>query len=60
MFEAPFFSNDSLFRNLAGMSDKAGERTLKTIWSKTYPDKSLQLEDIKDMQVKDFLKTAKT
>ena len=40
-----------LFRNIAGISDKAGANQLASIWGKTYPDKNLQLADIKEMQV---------
>ena len=40
-----------LFRNIAGISDKAGAKQLASIWGKTYPDKDLQLTDIKEMQV---------
>ena len=40
-----------LFRNIAGISDKAGAKQLASIWGKTYPDKDLQLADIKEMQV---------
>ena len=46
--------HDSLFRNIGGLSltDKAGVRQLESIWGRTFPDKELQLQDIKDIQVK--------
>ena len=42
------------FRNIGGLSltDKAGVRQLESIWGRTFPDKELQLQDIKDIQVK--------
>ena len=40
-----------LFRNIAGISDKAGAKQLASIWGKTYPDKDLQSADIREMQV---------
>jgi len=45
------FVGDFGARNIAGISDRAGERTLQGIWGKTYSDKNLQLEDIKDIQI---------
>ena len=51
-----------LFRNIAGISDKAGAKQLASIWGKTYPKKDLQLADIKEMQaeqVKTSVETSK-